>query len=85
VSILTFSYQKSSDAEDFLTFKQPVFTTTCGKHVPKSSFHTCRQRGNLLHVQDILHNLFYFPQNAIYFIFCLSFTVILYCKLYNKI
>jgi len=32
------------------------------------SFYAFRKQGSLLHFQDILHNIFYFPQNDIYFV-----------------
>jgi len=43
---------------------------------------TFKQQGNLLHFSDMLHILFCFPQNAIYFII-LSFSVQIICFSYT--
>jgi len=38
-----------------------------GKH-PQDQVLIFKQQENLLHFKDMFHNLFYFPQNAVYFI-----------------
>jgi len=44
----------------------------------RNSFYVFRQQGNLLHFEDILHNLFfYFPYNAVYFIISSFFVQII--------
>jgi len=40
-------------------------------------FYLFRQQGNVIHLKDMLYNLFYFPQNSIYVIilsFCSNNT-----------
>jgi hypothetical protein len=49
------------------TFTWPVFVSKI-KKFPKNTFHIFRQQGNLLQFKDTLHNLFYFTQNAVYYI-----------------
>jgi len=41
-------------------------------------FYLFRQQGNVINLKDMLHNLFYFPQNSICFII-LSFSVQITC------
>ena len=78
-----FSYGKSQfkvNSEHTLLLK---FEKTCvcickctQKNIPINSFHMFRQQENLLHLRDMLHNLFYLPQNAIYYIiFILSVQI----------
>ena len=70
-------YEKLVTITHILTFKWPVFTyTNLQKNTPRNSFYIFRQQTNLLHF--LLHYLFYFPQNTIYFII-LSFSGQIIC------
>jgi hypothetical protein len=51
---------------------------------PKNSLYVFKQQACLLHFEDMLHNLFHYPQNAIYFII-LCFSVQTILRVFHKL